>query len=175
MLIAPELHVSYPHLYSKTMSRFVAKHTDWYRPFTDSETAEDFGARAVLNSGVFCLNKDSSVWNAWSARLETQSDPLSHISEQVALNAVLYDSGDFTVVDPVFNYMALFGGTLTRDPVSRAWVCSSMVPARKIEIMHLASFSTHGARYQKQGLLFDQGAYLDINDFKKLNALSSHS
>jgi len=173
MLIAPELHPSYPYQYRSTMARLADKHAAWFEKFTDRDTARDYGARAVLNSGVFCLARSSIVWDLWKDKLESASGDIQHISEQVALNVVLYESQHFVALDPLYNYNCLYAGTLKRHKDSGTWICGDSVPERPIEIMHLVSFTSQGERYQKQGLLFDQGSYLDHKDYEKLNSLCS--
>ena len=173
MVIAPEFHPSYPYQYKSTMARLAEKRAKWFDQFSDAATARDYGARAVLNSGVFCMARLSIVWDLWKDKLESARGDIHHISEQVALNAVLYESQHFVALDPLYNYNCLYAGTMKRHKDSRVWMCAGSVPERPIEIMHLVSFASQGGRYLRQGMLFDQGSYLDHKDFEKLNAFCS--
>ena len=93
---------------------------------------------------------------------------IRHVAEQTALNVLIARHDLAIQVDPLFNYMCMFGLPF-RDAAGTVRVL--LPPNMPVNTVHLSSWRANGKLYFDRGLLFDSGRYLSDDEKKSLLAL----
>lgn len=83
------------------------------------------------------------------------------MAEQIAMNVLTYRCSCAVPVDPLYNYMCMWG-TPFRD--NQGLVRVSFPPASVIGIVHLSLWKTRGRFYYDQRLLYQSGDYLTAEE-----------
>ena len=179
-VLAPELHVAFPHLYSPTSSLRNMHRATYIAGYGTEPPPPADGA--VLNSGVVAARRDSALWAAWQSVLAkqvearrhpigprivpplTQKTAESHFLEQNAMNYAFY-TNQFSarLVSPVYNWVCFLGMPFY-DPKTEL-VTEPVAPFTPIRIVHLTDVG-RAATYleDRNGRRFKKG--LRSGDFK---------
>lgn len=172
MVICPEFHYGYvPFRDLDAMLRFL---THQLGMLYGEEAARASRKRPVLNSGLFALAGNSSLWEKWASELAMLlarpgiPPQALHLAEQMALNRILYEEGRATFLDPIYNY-ACAASAVTRN--ARGKVVVGLPPFTPVKAPHLLAFSRYGDMYLEKGLLYAQGRYLDDAEKSALQQL----
>jgi len=114
------------------------------------------------------MRRTSPVWALWREEIKfiypamatrtAKNKSLMHLAEQIALNVVIFRSGLFRRLDPLYNFHCNAGGA-ARAPNGRV-VTMMMLPSREIGVIHLANWSAMYKHYLSQNLLYRSGDYL---------------
>jgi len=151
-VVAPEIHVAFPHLYSP-VSLIRNMHRAAYTEAFGSEPPPPADG-AVLNSGVVVARRESALWPAWQQALAKQvrnrvnvssmdaKAPLTlksdtnHFLEQNALNYAFYKK-QFGIrpVSPLYNWVCTLGMPFF-DPQT-GLLTEPVAPFSPIRIVHL--------------------------------------
>jgi hypothetical protein len=174
--ISPLVDASYSYFY-EDMSEFMRYSEFWYREAFGPTIASTYSNRAVLSSGLFAMHYSNPIWKAWASELEaifqrpfSNHDAL-HLSEQVALNYLLYARKRFSPVGATHNYNCHIG-RVRRLADERVVIDNP--PHRTIGVVHLTYSSKMIGRYIDEGLLFDRGRYLSEEELNGLRMLAHY-
>jgi hypothetical protein len=169
LFVTPELHYSYTAITHDPDARREEMYS-YYQPTFGSETAARLAERPTLNSGFFAMDRDNRVWPEWEREVRRLylegSRPFSpivlHMAEQVALNVVASRGPRVRLIDPLYNYLALW--TRPRrdaDGIVRV----ALPPHPAVGIVHLAGgWRFFGETYFREKLLYRSGDYLSDAD-----------
>ena len=134
--IVPELDRSYACVYNRNNARKLV-HDVLLRGFS-RELAESLVWLPVLNSGGFCMWRESPIWQAWQRCME---DALRryyhHMVEQTALNVVLYSQRGLPCFLPAYcNWICIHA--LPAYSEQEALLVEPCPPHRPLSVIHLA-------------------------------------
>jgi len=141
--------------------------TLWFAiTYGDGALTDSFSKKLHYSTGVFGLGRNSPVWNLWKKEIISiyplvaeRHKSLLHLAEQTALNFIIHrDNSLFARIDPLFNYHCNSGGAI-RLPAGDV-VAFTVIPVRRIGIIHLANWSYYAKKYMEENLLFRSGNYL---------------
>jgi hypothetical protein len=169
VVLAPFIDFSYCFNYASSEEenylRFLGYFYDWYSASYGTVVAERWKGRALFSSGVFAMTARCPLWEAWAAELEKvyardySNNPVAfHLSEQTALNHVIYTTGGYLPLEAIHNYHCHVGA-VERDNAS-GQVVIQHPPRRSLGIVHLSYSSKMIQSYLDRGLLWDRGDYL---------------
>lgn len=176
IFICPEWHYSYVSV----NYRFVEFHIDFFAPYYrtlyDESTAKMMAGRPLLNAGLFSLAASNPLWEKWKSEVQAlyarnygdDDSRMRHLAEQTALNVLIARDNLAIPVDPLFNYMCMYGLPF-RDGAGVVRV--ALPPNTPVGVVHLANWRTNGRIYLDHGLLFDSGKYLTDEDRGILQSL----
>lgn len=92
LAVAPEIHRSMRH-YHHAWKEFAAVNGAAYAACFDNETAERLIRYPLINAGVFALAADAPHWQGWAALLDEALQRSTDMTDQIALNVLVYDKG----------------------------------------------------------------------------------
>jgi hypothetical protein len=92
LAVAPEIHRSMRH-YRHAWSEFSAVCGAAYESCFDRSTAERLIRYPMINAGVFALKADAPHWMGWAAILGQALQRSTDMTDQMALNVLVYDKG----------------------------------------------------------------------------------
>jgi hypothetical protein len=172
--MAPDAVVLAPGLSSHNqrfyvgIDRLLAMQRLWFESCYPSELVDKISNTLHYSSGVFGMRRTSPVWALWREEIKfiypamatrtAKNKSLMHLAEQIALNVVVFRSGLFRRLDPLYNFHCNAGGA-ARAPNGRV-VTMMMLPSREIGVIHLANWSAMYKHYLSQNLLYRSGDYL---------------
>jgi hypothetical protein len=165
LFICPEWHYAYGTLNQNFRTNQIENLFAYYRAAFDEPTAAEMATRPNLNGGVFAMAAQNPLWELWWNELVAVysrdggrfSPGTRHLAEQMALNVVAHRTGRAVHVDPLFNYLCMWGIPFRDD---QQIVRVPLPPANTIDIIHLARWNVLGRQYLEQGLLYQRGDYL---------------
>jgi hypothetical protein len=175
--LAPFVDFSYAFNYApveeENYLRFLGYFYDWYSASYGSAVAERWKGRALFSSGVFAMAAECPLWKAWAAELgkvyarDYANNPVAfHLSEQTALNHLIYSTGGYIPLEAIHNYHCHVGA-VERD-LGSGEVVIKYPPRRPVGIVHLSYASKMMPSYLERGLLWDQGKYLSEKEIAEL-------
>ena len=165
IFICPEWHYSYAIL-NRDIAKFHIDNIGYhYRIAYGPEVAARLSVRPWLNTGVFAMAADNSLWSLWGEEMQrlfardyAQDTPLArHMADGVSLNYLVAETSRAVLVDPLFNFTCMWALPF-RD--SAGVVRVPLPPNTPIGIVHLSMWSGRRKFYLEQGLLFARGQYL---------------
>jgi hypothetical protein len=167
--LAPFVDFSYSFNYASVEEenylRFLGYFYDWYAASYGTAVAERWKGRALFSSGVFAMTAQCPLWKAWAAELtkvyarDYSKHPIAfHLSEQTALNHLIYCTGAYIPLEAIHNYHC-HAGAVERDGGSGE-VVVKYPPRRPVGVVHLSYSSKMMKSYLERGLLWDRGTYL---------------
>lgn len=177
VVLAPFVDFSYAFNYAaaeqENYLRFLGYFYEWYSASYGSEVAERWKGRALFSSGVFAMAAECALWKAWALELgkvyarDYANNPVAfHLSEQTALNHLIYSTGAYIPLEAIHNYHCHVGA-LERDGGSGD-VVIQYPPRRPVGIVHLSYSSKMMPSYLERGLLWDRGRYLSEKEIAEL-------
>jgi hypothetical protein len=92
LAVAPEIHRSMRH-YRHAWTEFSTINGAAYAECFDEETAERLIRYPLINAGVFALQADAPHWAGWAEVLGGALQRSSNMTDQIALNVLVYDRG----------------------------------------------------------------------------------
>jgi hypothetical protein len=92
LAVAPEIHRSMRH-YHHAWKEFAAVNGAADAACFDNETAERLIRYPLINAGVFALAADAPHWQGWAALLDEALQRSTDMTDQIALNVLVYDKG----------------------------------------------------------------------------------
>lgn len=161
-VLCPEHH--YGLAFTRNPQSAVEAARLWYGEIFGQDAAEAFGHLPVLNSGFLALHRDSPIWALWAKEIQRGYRKKKrhaftwHVTEQMALNYVVYTHQLFVPVDPIYNYPCAASAVSLRDDGK---VVVGYPPYSLIRGVHLLSFQRYARSYFDDRLLYRQGAYLE--------------
>ena len=175
--LAPFLDFSYSFNYGSLQEEnwltFLSYFYDWYSVSYGKEVAELWKGRALFSAGVFAMSAQCPLWSAWAVELgkvharDYTNHPVAfHVSEQTALNNLIYSTGSYVPLEAIHNYNCHVGA-VERDAASGE-VVIKYPPRRPVGIVHLSYSSKRMPSYIEQGLLWDRGSYLSEEEVASL-------
>ena len=181
IVIVPTVDTSYRFNYSHYSQENYARFTDliklWYEASYNQKLAEEMHGRVLFSAGLFAMHRDSQIWGLWAKEFETIfnkdfTDKMwaLHLSEQCALNKVIYETGDFMPLTASHNYNCHIG-TLKRDDKSGR-VVIDYPPFTEIGAVHLTYSSKFMIFYINNNLLYQGGAYLTETEWEQVRAIN---
>ena len=121
------------------------------------------------------MHRDNPLWGEWGEKLawiyQREINPASiHPTEQVAFNYLIYAHEKLVALEAVHNYNCHIGCAkrLNDD------VVVGTPPFRKIGVVHLPYTSKLIAAYLSNGLLFDNGDYLEEEEREALKRIAHY-
>jgi hypothetical protein len=175
LFIAPGISHYNASLY-ENMEKIVQMQDLWFSTcYQGNPSSIAFSKKLHYSCGVFGLSWSSPVWNLWKEEI-TETYPLVaernrsllHLAEQTALNYIIHrDNTLFVRIDPLFNFHCNSGGAM-RLPNGEV-TAFTVVPVRRIGVIHLANWSYYAKNYMEENLLFRSGDYLTSEE--RLSAL----
>jgi hypothetical protein len=177
VVLAPFIDFSYAFNYApaeeENYLRFLGYFYDWYLASYGSAVAERWKGRALFSSGVFAMSAQCPLWEAWAAELgkvyarDYSNNPVAfHLSEQTALNHLIYSTAAYVPLEAIHNYHCHVG-SVERDSGS-GQVVIQYPPRRSVGIVHLSYSSKMMQSYLERGLLWDRGGYLSGTETAEL-------
>jgi len=175
--LCPESHPSYSQFSEVPNPVRRTELFRYYEPVFGSDIASQMADKVVLNTGLFAMTRDSSLWGRWAECLmdvEESSNRIDatavrrtakHFIDQTSLNVLLADSEEFIRVDPLYNYICLLGSPFV-DNTGR--VRTGRDPFTTIAGVHLAGGFYWHRRYLMRGLFYERGEYLTDEDISTL-------
>lgn len=147
LAIVPEIDRGYTAHYKRPRAYWRRPSHRMYRWAYGWKVADRLGRNPILNSGAFALRGDAPHWQLWQAALKAAlcrwrlrpgiRDLYGRISEQTALNYVVFgDKAPATFLPAYCNWLCGHG-TLKFDPVRRLFV-EPHAPHQPLGIVHLA-------------------------------------
>ena len=173
VILAPFVDFSYSFNYASVEAEnwltFLSYFYEWYSVSYGKEVAERWKGRTLFSAGVFAMSAECPLWKAWALELEKvhardyTNHPIAfHVSEQTALNHLVYSTGAYVPLEAIHNYNCHVGA-VERDSESGA-VVIQYPPRRQVGIVHLSYASKMMASYLERGLLWDRGRYLSQSE-----------
>lgn len=92
LAVAPEIHRSMRH-YRHAWQEFSSINGAAFEACFDKETAERLIRYPLINAGVFALSADALHWAGWAGLLGEALQRSTNMTDQVALNVLVYDRG----------------------------------------------------------------------------------
>lgn len=92
LAVAPEIHRSMRH-YRHAWQEFSSINGAAFEACFDKETAERLIRYPLINAGVFALAADAPHWQGWAGLLGEALQRSTNMTDQVALNVLVYDRG----------------------------------------------------------------------------------
>ena len=92
LAVAPEIHRSMRH-YRHAWQEFSSINGAAFEACFDKETAERLIRYPLINAGVFALAADAPHWQGWARLLGEALQRSTNMTDQVALNVLVYDRG----------------------------------------------------------------------------------
>jgi hypothetical protein len=92
LAVAPEIHRSMRH-YRHAWPEFAAVNGAAFEACFDKATAERLIRYPLINAGVFALRADAPHWRGWGDLLGEALQRSTNMTDQVALNVLVYDKG----------------------------------------------------------------------------------
>ena len=92
LAVAPEIHRSMRH-YRHAWKEFSSINGAAFEACFDRETAERLIRYPLINAGVFALPAEALHWRAWAELLGEALQRSPNMTDQVALNVMVYDRG----------------------------------------------------------------------------------
>ncbi len=177
VVIAPFIDYSYSFNYApaeeENYLRFLSYFYEWYSASYGTAVAERWKGRALFSSGVFAMTAQCPLWEAWAAELRkvyardySNNAVALHLSEQTALNHLIYSTGNHIPLEAIHNYHCHVG-VVERDSGSGEVVIQHP-PRRAVGIVHLSYSSKMMQSYLERGLLWDRGSYLSESETTEL-------
>ena len=164
VMLAPGIS-HYNVRFYKNFQKMLQMQRNWYSVGYDPNFVEEMAAEIHMSAGVFAMRRGSPIWELWAREIEylfpivaQRNPPFLQLAEQMALNVVAYRSKDFIRLDPLFNFHCNSGGAL-RLPDGNV-VTNTLLPPRKIGVVHLGGWSALRHLYIEQKLLYRSGEYL---------------
>lgn len=165
VFICPELHYSYSNMNENLEQSQIVNLQYYYQATYGAEVAQTMSARPALNCGVFAMAAQNPLWEAWWRELQelyarpygNDTPAVLRMAEQIAMNVLAHRRLCVVPVDPLYNYMCLWG-TPFRD--NQGIVRVALPPASVIGIVHLSLWRKRGRFYYDQRLLYQSGDYL---------------
>jgi len=177
VVLSPFLDISYTYNYlpaeGDNYLRFLAYYYEWYSVSYGKEVAERWKGRVLFSAGVLAMSAVCPLWKSWALELtkvharDYTNHPIAfHVSEQTALNHLIYSTGAYLPLEAIHNYHCHVG-TVERDPA-----CGEVViqypPRRPLGIVHLSYSGKMLSSYLDRGLLWNQGKYLSQDEIVAL-------
>ena len=174
--ICPLVDVSYSFNYidSSEFSRYAKI---WYEDTYGKTVAATYANRAVLSSGLFAMEADNSLWEAWAKEVDSvlrrnySSHASFHLSEQTAFNYLLYANDQFVPLEAIHKYNCHVGRIMKDHD---GCVVISDAPNRRVGVVHFTYSSKLIGHYIQNGLLFQAGAYLSAEELSRLRTLDHY-
>jgi lipopolysaccharide biosynthesis glycosyltransferase len=169
VVLAPFIDFSYSFNYAgpseENYLRFLGYFYEWYQVSYGDQVAEQMKGRALFSAGVFAMSAECPLWKGYADELRVvfardySDKPFAfHVSEQTALNHLIYSTGAFVPLEAIHNYNCHVGA-VERDRENQE-VVVKYPPRRPVGIVHLSYSSKMMPSYLEQGLLWDRGNYL---------------
>ena len=161
-VLCPEHH--YGLAFTRNQKSAVDAIRLWYGEIFNQEVAETLGHLPVLNSGFLALHRASPIWALWAKEIQRGYRKKKryavtwHVTEQMALNYVVYTHQLFVPVDPIYNYPCAASAVSLRD---NGKMVVGYPPYSLIRGVHLLSFQRYAQSYFSGRFLYRQGAYLE--------------
>lgn len=176
VIISPALDYSYIHAYARSQDFFNACYRIFNRAYGD-EVAREYAFRPIFNCGFFAMAASCPIWSMWKKELDVVFNRNyhgydKHGVEQLAMNYLIYKTGNFIPMEAIFNYHC-HEGYARRDP-STGKVIVGYPPNRVIGALHLTATSHFIKKYMDLGLLFDHGRYLTESERQGLLSLNHY-
>lgn len=182
--IVPTVDLSYTFNYSHysqdNYGRFIDIMQSWYTANYDEHIKGYMYGRALFSAGIFALHVNSDIWKRWAREFEViYSKDLSdkmwamHLSEQCALNKVIYETGQFTPLNATYNYNCHIG-KMKRDPETGK-VVIDYPPYLEIGAIHLTVSNRYMKTYIEKGLLYQSGNYLTAEELEQITKLGNYN
>jgi hypothetical protein len=92
LAVAPEIHRSMRH-YRHAWKEFASVNGAAFEACFDRETADRLVRYPLINAGVFALSVDAPHWQAWADLLGEALQRSADMTDQIALNVLVYDRG----------------------------------------------------------------------------------
>ncbi len=92
LAVAPEIHRSMRH-YRHAWKEFSTINGAAFEACFDRETAERLIRYPLINAGIFALAADAPHWQGWAKLLGEALQRSTNMTDQVALNVLVYDRG----------------------------------------------------------------------------------
>ena len=167
VVVAPGLS-NYNLRFYVGIDQLLAMQRLWFESCYPPDLVNKISNALHYSSGVFGMRRTSPVWALWRQEIEFiypaiatrtgRNKSLMHLAEQIALNVVIFRSGLFRRLDPLYNFHCNSGGA-ARAPNGRV-VTVTMLPSREIGVIHLANWSAMYKNYFSRNLLYRSGDYL---------------
>ena len=169
LFICPEWHYSYLGLNQNFAQHHIANLSFYYEATYGPQVAAEMSVRPMFNNGVFAMAADNPLWDAWRREIELlyarnygqAEDRILHMSEQIALNVLAHRTSSAIPVDPLYNYMCMWGMPF-RDPSGVVRV--SLPPGSVIGAVHLSQWNLRKQLYLDRRLLYQGGDYLTAEE-----------
>ncbi|QAZ69154.1 hypothetical protein [Solidesulfovibrio carbinolicus] len=161
-VLCPEHH--YGLAFTRNQKSAVDAARLWYGEIFDEGVAEGFCHLPVLNSGFMALHRASPVWTLWAKEIQRGYRKKKryaftwHVTEQMALNYVVYSHQLFVPVDPIYNYPCAAAAVGHREDGK---LIVTYPPYSLLRGVHLLSFQRYAQAYFDGQFLYRQGAYLE--------------
>ena len=92
LAVAPEIHRSMRH-YRHAWKEFSSINGAAFEACFDRETADRLIRYPLINAGIFALAADAPHWQGWAKLLGEALQRSTNMTDQVALNVLVYDRG----------------------------------------------------------------------------------
>jgi hypothetical protein len=140
--LTPELHCAYPYLYG--LSDLRANNQRFCTESFGPEAAKVLGDKAVLNAGMFAVNRDSSFWDLYR-KFVVQGflQGPNKWTEQYALNLVMYTSTVRMRPMPAWTNWICTYALPVYDGNARH-LCESVAPFSKLSGIHITGVNSPG-------------------------------
>jgi len=138
MAIVPEIDRGSLFQFGR-LNSFFKSTFNWYSASYGEEVAKRLCSYPLLNAGVFALHREAPHWKAWEKSLgEALQRTVSLITDQMAINHVIYDRGLFGTTEllPAWcNWTCHIG--LPRWDCQQQSLVEPYLPHSRIGILHL--------------------------------------
>ncbi|SFV33172.1 hypothetical protein [Hyphomicrobium facile] len=175
LIVSPLVDVSYRYFYSNC-TEFSGYNYQWYRDTYGHTLASTYANKAVLSSGLFGLHSESDYWDRWASEVsrivqrEYESHHSLHLAEQTALNYLAYSTDQFLPVSAMHNYNCHMGELVRKG----ASVLVNVAPYPAVGVIHLTYASKMIGSYIENGLLYDRGNYLSLEEIERLKRIGHY-
>ena len=139
LAVAPEIHRSMRH-YRHAWQEFSSINGAAFEACFDKETAERLIRYPLINAGVFALAADAPHWQGWARLLGEALQRSTNMTDQVALNVLVYDRGFSCEPLPSRCNWPVHHATPARDAARGLFVEPAM-PYEALGILHLTIYT----------------------------------
>ena len=165
IFICPEWHYGYADFNANFVEFQIDDLALYYTTLYGEKIAGLMKGRPLLNAGIFSLAAGNPLWEFWKSELQklysrnygANDLRMRHMAEQTALNVLVARNQMAVQVDPLFNFMCMYGLPF-RDP--NGIVRVPLPPNAPIGTVHMSLFRKNYQLYWDRGLLYDSGKYL---------------
>jgi hypothetical protein len=173
IFICPEWHYGYSDLNDTFVENQLKNLAFYHRTIYGEEMVREMYGRPVLNCGVFAMAAKCPLWDMWWNELVelyqrdygAESERVRHMAEQIALNVLARRNQCAVLVDPLFNYLCMWGMPF-RD--EQGMVRVALPPGNAIGVVHLSLWKVWRKAYFEKGLLYQRGEYLSAEEQETL-------